>query len=74
MDSVNDENKEKTLIFSSFEEQETDNYRYWNSLSPEERLNEHFKLICRIYNYDPEKNDGYANEEIIFDEPADRKT
>lgn len=38
MDSVNNENKEKTLIISSFEEQETDNYRYWNSLSPEEGL------------------------------------
>lgn len=68
------ENKENKLILSSLEEQDTDNYRYWNSLSPAQRLNEHLDMICRIYNYNPDKNDGYANEKIIFDEPADRKT
>ena len=60
------ENNENKLTLSRLEVQESDNYKYWNLLSPAERLNKHLNMICRIYNHDTEKNDGYANELIIF--------
>mgnify|MGYP003606675591 CR=1 FL=1 len=54
------------MTLSRLEVKESDNYKYWNLLSPAERLNKHLNMICRIYNHDTEKNDGYANELIIF--------
>jgi hypothetical protein len=40
---------EKSIIISSLNEQDESNYRYWLSLSPEERWAEHYKLLQRVY-------------------------
>lgn len=39
----------KEIVVSTHEEQEEANYAYWLSLSPEERLALHYKMISSIY-------------------------
>jgi hypothetical protein len=54
----------KNITISSFEEMREDNYRHWLSLTPEQRLTEHYSLIIRAYNY----KDTYSPyDKIYFD-------
>lgn len=52
-----------SITISTITEQEESNYRYWLSLTPEERWAEHYKLLKRIYG---SKNKPSDNR-IIFD-------
>lgn len=39
----------KKIVISTLEQQEEANYTYWLSLSPEQRLALHYKMITTIY-------------------------
>lgn len=39
----------KSIVFSTVEEQEMNNYNHWLQLTPEERLSEATQLICQVY-------------------------
>ena len=43
--------KQEIRFFNSFEEMNEDQYRHWLSLTPVQRLAEHYMLLMRIYNY-----------------------
>jgi len=57
----------KEIIISSVEAQEKDNYRYWASLSPEQRLELHNQMITRIYSKELKESRPYNEQPIIFD-------
>ncbi len=54
----------KKIIFSSIQDQDQDNYRYWLSQTPEERLASVTRLIREIFAEELEKP---SNNRIIFD-------
>ncbi len=58
----------KTITISSLEEMEKDNYRHWLSLTPEQRLAEHYYLITQIYKDELEKSRGTLYDKIHFHE------
>ena len=63
------------VTISSFEEMRNDNYRHWLSLTPEQRLAEHYKLLIQVYNYkdEIEKNKQPLYDAIIFRDTSDFK-
>ena len=46
--------KQEIRFFNSFEEMNESQYAHWRSLTPVQRLAEHYKLIIRLYNYKDE--------------------
>ena len=52
------------IIISTLTEQEESNYKYWLSLTPEQRLAEHYKLLQKIYGGVRDKDEG---NRIVFD-------
>ena len=56
----------KTITFSSPEEQEEGNYKYWRSLTPEQRLELHYLLLVHVYSDEIEKNKNIPINEIVF--------
>jgi hypothetical protein len=52
-----------SITISTITEQEESNYRYWLSLTPEERWAEHYKLLKRVYGIKNKPSDN----RIIFD-------
>jgi uncharacterized protein (UPF0262 family) len=54
----------KRLIFSSLQEQEEDNYRYWLSLTPEQRIERATLLITHAFKDRP----AQKSNRIIFDQ------
>lgn len=56
----------KTLTFSSVEEQEEENYKYWRSLTPEQRLELHYLFLVHVYFEEIEKNKNIPINEIVF--------
>lgn len=54
----------ESINISSLNEQEESNYRYWLSLTPEQRWAEHFKLLLRVYGKRDNKETG---NRIIID-------
>ncbi len=54
----------KEIVLSSLEAQEEANYTYWLSLSPEQRLALHYKMITTIYK--DELNKKRKNKTIKF--------
>lgn len=58
----------KTLTISSLDEMRTDNYRHWLSLTPEQRLAEHYFLITHIYKDQLEKSKSLLYDKIYFPE------
>ena len=58
----------KTITISSLEEMDNDNYRHWNSLTPEERFAEHYEMISRMYRDELEKSKGTLFDKIYFHE------
>ena len=57
-----------TLTISSFEKMREDNYLHWLSLTPEQRLAEHYVLITSIYKDELEKNKNLPYDKIYFPE------
>ena len=57
--------KKEIHFFNSPEEMNEHQYRHWLSLTPEQRLAEHYELITRFYNY-KENNSPY--DKIYFPE------
>jgi hypothetical protein len=57
----------KNITFSSTEEQEESNYRYWRSLTPKQRLEVHHSMLIRIYADEIRKNKRKKFTTIIFD-------
>ena len=58
----------KTITISSVEEMRTDNYRHWLSLTPEQRLAEHYVLITNIYKEQLAQNQSLLYDKIYFHE------
>jgi hypothetical protein len=58
---------DKAIIVSSIQEQEDDNYMYWASLSPEQRLELHHHMISRIYSNELKESRPYNEQPIHFD-------
>ena len=58
----------KTVTISSPEEMRLDNYRHWLSLTPEQRLAEHYVLITHIYKDQLEQNQSLLYDKIYFHE------
>lgn len=52
-----------SITISTITEQEESNYRYWLSLTLEERWAEHYKLLKRVYSTKNKPSDN----RIIFD-------
>lgn len=57
--------KSNRIVFSSHHEQEEDNYQYWLSLTPEQRIANATSLIRKVF-ADQLKQPGKPNR-IIFD-------
>ncbi len=58
----------KKMIISSLQEQEEDNYDYWLSLTPIQRLQAHYQLIKIIYKDQLKNNKDIDDKIIIIDE------
>lgn len=58
--------KQQINFFSSFEEMNEAQYKYWLSLTPEQRLADHYKPITQIYKDEIEKNKDTPYSTIIF--------
>ena len=58
--------KQEIKFFNSFKEMNEDQYRYWLSLTPEQRLADHYKLIIQIYKDEIEKNKQFPSNTIVF--------
>jgi len=56
----------RTIKLSSLKEQEEDNYRYWLSLTPEQRIASVTALIERIF---ADKLRTARNNRLFFDSP-----
>jgi len=54
------------VVISSTKEQDEDNYRYWASLSPKQRLELHYQMITRIYSEELKKSRPYNEQPIGF--------
>ena len=59
------ETNSKKIIFSSVHDQEQDNYLYWLSLAPEQRIASVTKLIREIFAEELKK--PRASNNIVFD-------
>lgn len=55
------------LVISSTEAQNEDNYRYWASLSPEQRLELHYRMITCIYAKELKESKPYNEQPVVFD-------
>jgi uncharacterized protein (UPF0262 family) len=55
------------VVISSTKEQDEDNYRYWASLSPKQRLELHYRMITHIYSKELKESRPYNEQPIIFD-------
>lgn len=53
-------------IFNSFEEMNEDQYKYWRSLTPEQRLADHYNLLTQVYKDEIEKNKQFPSNDIYF--------
>ena len=58
--------RKKSITFSTVEEQEEANYKYWRSLTPEQRLELHYYLLVHVYSAEIEKNKNLPINEIVF--------
>lgn len=58
---------EKKIMVSSIQEQDENNYMYWASLSPEQRLEVHYQMITRIYSNELKKSKPYNDLPICSD-------
>ena len=58
--------KKRIGVFTSFKEAEEDNYRYWLSLTPEQRIANVTTLIKRVYSKELLKQEN--DKRIHFDE------
>ena len=56
--------KPEIQFFNSFEEMNESQYAHWLSLTPVQRLAEHYTLLTGIYNY---KNIPSSYDKIYFD-------
>ncbi|MCX6231404.1 MAG: hypothetical protein NTZ33_07665 [Bacteroidetes bacterium] len=65
------DNQENKIVISSITEQENDNYDYWLSLTPKQRLEVHYNLITMLYSDKLEKNRNKPYKTIIIDEYPD---
>lgn len=54
------------LVISSTEAQDEDNYCYWASLIPKQRLELHYQMITRIYSKELKESKPYNEQPIIF--------
>lgn len=64
--------KQEIKFFNSFDEMNEEQYKYWRSLSPEQRLADHYNLIIQIYKNEIEKNKQFPSNTIVFrDEHTD---
>lgn len=57
---------QEITFFNSFKEMNESQYKYWASLTPEQRLINHYKLITEIYKDELEKNRNTPSDKIIF--------
>jgi hypothetical protein len=55
-----------TVTFSSVEEQEEANYKYWRCLTHEQRLELHYLLLTHVYFEKIEKNKNMQYNKITF--------
>ena len=60
-------NNDKRIIISSLKDQEEDSYWHWLSLTPIQRLEEHYILITNFYRDEIEENKRERVKRIIFD-------
>jgi hypothetical protein len=58
--------KQEISFFNSFEEMNESQYKYWLSLTPVQRLANHYKLITQIYKNEIEANKQSPSNTIIF--------
>ena len=56
--------KNEIVFCSSFEEMNEHQYRHWLSLTPAQRLAEHYILVTAVYDY---KDNASAYDKIYFD-------
>ena len=56
--------KQEISFFNSFEEMNEAQYAHWRSLTPVQRLAEHYSLLIRVYNY---KDEYSPYDKIYFD-------
>lgn len=56
----------KDIVISTFEQQEEANYTYWLSLSPEQRLALHYKMIASIYKEALKRKKKKEEQKIII--------
>jgi hypothetical protein len=54
-------------VISSTQGQDEDNYRFWASLSPKQRLELHYRMITRIYSNELKESRPYNEQPIHFD-------
>jgi uncharacterized protein (UPF0262 family) len=64
-DEPKPEYSSKRLIFSTLSEQEEENYRYWLSITPEQRIANTTSLIRHIFA--DQLRESRAHNRIIFD-------
>ena len=55
------------IVVSSTRAQDEDNYRYWASITPKQRLELHYQMITRIYSKELKESRPYNEQPIIFD-------
>jgi len=55
-----------TITFSGFQELDEENYKYWLSLTHEQRLELHYLLITHVYSEEIEKNKDIPFNTITF--------
>jgi hypothetical protein len=60
--------KPDVQFFNSFEEMNESQYRYWLSLTPEQRLAQHYNLIMQIYKDEIAMNKKSVSNDIYFSE------
>ena len=56
------------VTISSFEEMREDNYRHWLSITPEQRLAEHYVRITTMYKDEIAQTKGLLYDKIYFHE------
>jgi pectin methylesterase-like acyl-CoA thioesterase len=55
------------VVISSTEAQDEDNYCYWASLTPKQRLELHYQMITHIYSNELKESRPYNEQPIHFD-------
>jgi len=56
------------ITFSDFKGQEEENYMFWRSLTPRQRLELHFLMVKAIYPHELEKSSDIDLKDIVFTE------